>query len=366
MSIALKPRRTYVWMDSLGDWTWPGTAAPAVEIMPPAWVPALPPQPPSAAPASWEAPRRLRRRLALGGVLTAVAASSATVALGGPERVERLLGYRGAGDRPVAFAARPAIPVPARISSVRSVDLDGAGSSVAGINYHSAALSETGTFYVYLPPGYAAAARRYPVIYLLHGNSQPASAFLEVGLQGTLDSLIARHAIPPVIAVMIQGGPGANNWRNEGTHRYESYVLEVQELVDRLLPTVAARDARAIAGDSMGGYGALHISLGNPYRFGVAESWLGFFNGLGWQVRHDRPVLSRLGMHVFLYGAEGDKIADPLENAPFAASLRAAGADAHSAVYPGEHSLQTIEAHLASVLEFAGRALLHPAVRPAR
>ncbi len=39
----------------------------------------------------------------------------------------------------------------------------------------------------------------------------------------------------------------------------------------------------------MGGYGAMNIALGNPYRFGTVESWLGFFNGLGGEVHADRP-----------------------------------------------------------------------------
>ena len=136
------------------------------------------------------------------------------------------------------------------------MSIDHAGSTIAKASYHSVALHHTGSFYVYEPPGLRAAgtaagraARRYPVLYLLHGNSQTARAFLQIGLQGELDTLIARHAIPPLIAVMIQGGPGANNWRNLGDLYYESYVLEVQELVDRMLPTVArarrAGDRRA-------------------------------------------------------------------------------------------------------------------------
>ena len=92
-----------------------------------------------------------------------------------------------------------------------------------------------------------------------------------------------------MIAVMIQGGPGANNWRNLGGPHYESYVLEVQELIDRMLPTIAARGARAIAGDSMGGYGAMNVALGNPHASRVVESWLGFFNGLEAELRADRP-----------------------------------------------------------------------------
>ena len=169
--------------------------------------------------------------------------------------------------------------------------------------------------------------------------------------------MIARHAIAPVIAVMIQGGPGSNNWRNRGTRHYESYILEMQELIDRTLPTVPARNARAVMGDSMGGYGAMNVALANPYRFGVVESWLSFFNGLEGALRADRPVFSRLGLHAFVYGGESDHVANPEEDAPFAAALRAAGADAKSAIYPGEHNLETLQAHLSSMLVFAGHSL---------
>jgi enterochelin esterase-like enzyme len=248
---------------------------------------------------------------------------------------------------------------------------DAAGSTVAHASYASVALHHTGSFYVYLPPGLHAGARlagagtRYPVLYLLHGNSQAATAFLQIGLQGELDTLIARHAIPPMIAVMIQGGPGANNWRNLGDLYYESYVLEVQELVDRMLPTVSARSGRAIAGLSMGGYGAMELALDNPYRFGVVESWLGFFNGLEGQLRIDHHAISTLGLHAFVYGGAQDKIADPSEDAPFAAQLRAEGADAQSAIYPGEHNLETVHEHLPAMLTFAGRALASEAQRAA-
>ena len=176
-------------------------------------------------------------------------------------------------------------------------------------------------------------------------------------MQSTLDHLIAQHAIPPVIAVMIQGGPGTNNWLNLGARRYEAYVLEVQKLIDRMLPTIPDRSARAIAGYSMGGYGAMHLALTHPQSFAVAESWLGFFNGLEGRLHADRPLISHLGLRAFVYGGASDDIADSSENAPFAAALRAAGADAHSAVYPGEHDFATLEAHLESMLAFAGHGL---------
>jgi acetyl esterase/lipase len=101
----------------------------------------------------------------------------------------------------------------------------------------------------------------------------------------------------------------------------------------------------------------MNLALANPYRFAVVESWLSFFNGLEGDLRADRPILSRLGLHAFVYGGESDHIANPAEDAPFATALRAAGADARSAVYPGGHSLETLEAHLGTMLAFAGRAL---------
>jgi S-formylglutathione hydrolase FrmB len=345
-------------MDTLGDWSWPGTR-PAAEILPPPWVPTHPPRADAGGAAALAAtPQRAPlARLVLAALASAMLALGATVAVEGPVPLERLVGYGGSSAPPAArFASAssaPAIPLP----TLTEVSSDAAGSSIDHASYASPALSTTGSFYVYLPPGFAATAERYPVLYLLHGNSQPASAFLQIGLQGELDHLISTHQIRPLIAVMIQGGPGSNNWRNQGKRGYESYVLEVQQLTDRLLPTIATRSARGIAGDSMGGYGAMNIALGNPYRFSLAESWLGFFNGLGPELRAARPVISRLGLRAFAYGGEADKIADPEENAPFAAQLRAAGASAHSAVYAGEHSLETIEAHLGSQLLYAGRGL---------
>ena len=104
----------------------------------------------------------------------------------------------------------------------------------------------------------------------------------------------------------------------------------------------------------------MNVALANPYRFGVVESWLSFFDGLSRDLQADKPILRRLGLKAFVYGGEQDHIANPLEDAPFAAELRAAGADAKSATYPGEHSLQTLEAHLSNMLTFAGRSLSAP------
>ena len=364
MSLVRRATRTPVWMETLGEWSWPGTASASAEVLPPPWVPASPPRLETVvgdplATGSWQPQRSLTWRLGVWTLLSALAALAALTALRGPVGLERLVGYRGASAPPPAriLPAPRALAALTPLPRLLPVSRAGAGSLVERASYRSIALREAGSFYVYLPPGYAGASREYPVLYLLHGNSQLASSFLQIGLQRELDRLISAGVIPPMIAVMIQGGPGANNWRDWGRRNYASYVVEVQELVDRMLPTVATRGGRAIAGESMGGYGAMNVALGNPDRFAVVESWLGFFNGLDGNLRADRPILARLGLHAFLYGAAADRIASPAQNAPFAAALRAAGASAVSAVYPGEHTLGTVQAHLGGMLTYAGRTL---------
>jgi enterochelin esterase-like enzyme len=362
----VKSSLAHVWLDGPGDWAWPGASGgeAAVELSPPPWVPALPrrAEPVGGAPAipSGSARRRgLARRYGASLLLIVLAAVCVGLGLDGRADLERLVGARAAAHRSLAEISleRSNVTSPQPLPTIASVSHDAEGSSIDSSGYASQALHGEGSFLAYLPPGYAQTTTRYPVIYLLHGNGQTDGSFLQIGVQGTLDRLIAKHAIPPLIAVMIQGGPGTNNWLNLGATRYEAYVLEVQQLIDRMLPTIPDRAARAIAGYSMGGYGAMHLALTHPDTFAVAESWLGFFNGLEPQLRADRAAISRLGLRAYVYGGAEDDIADPSENAPFAAALRADGADAHSAVYPGEHDFATLEAHLEKMLAFAGRGL---------
>jgi S-formylglutathione hydrolase FrmB len=115
----------------------------------------------------------------------------------------------------------------------------------------------------------------------------------------------------------------------------------------------------------MGGFGAMHVALANPTRFSVVESWLGYFNHLDGELRADRAIIGSQGLHAFLYGATGDLAAEPWEDPAFAAELRSAGADAESAIYPGNHSLTTVSEHLEAMLLFAGRALREEETRAA-
>src|SRR5437667_11757217 len=71
----------------------------------------------------------------------------------------------------------------------------------------SAVVADDRDFFVYTPPGYDARAKQtYPVLYLLHGFSDDASAWSAVGRAHVLlDNLIAQGKAKPMLVVMPQG-----------------------------------------------------------------------------------------------------------------------------------------------------------------
>jgi enterochelin esterase-like enzyme len=353
--------RAQVWFDGLGDWKWPGSLEVS-ELVPPAWVPAIP-EGPAAGPARPGAAVHPRSRRFLVRRLVALLAAAAVGGTLGTLAIHPQSPLPGRRAVPTPVEAAFAVPEP--LPALQRVSAAASGSVIDSVHFRSGSIPHEGAFLVYLPPGYGTAAASYPVLYLLHGQDGHASAFVEIGIQSTLDHLIARGAIPPMIAVMVQDAPGMNNWRDFPERRSATYVVEVQELVDRMLRTIPVRAGRAIAGSSMGGFGAMNVALANPLRFAVVESWLGFFNGLEGAVRADRPVIKRLGLSAFLYGAAEDPVAVPSEDPEFAALLQEAGARAQGVIYPGGHSLGKVQEHLAEGVVFAARGLAAAQARAA-
>ncbi len=144
-------------------------------------------------------------------------------------------------------------------------------------------------FYVYTPPGYdAAGTRRYPVLYLLHGWSSLADAWLESGQANLiLDNLLAKGDVRPMVVVMPQGYgdmsfvlKGFGQWNDE-TKIANNLGLFSNALLTEIMPQVetgyrvlATREDRAIAGLSMGGGESLVIGLNHPDKF----AWVGGFS----------------------------------------------------------------------------------------
>jgi enterochelin esterase-like enzyme len=131
---------------------------------------------------------------------------------------------------------------------------------------------------VYLPPGYEANSdRRYPVVYSLHGNSAGGQIRLKSyygsPLPEIMDPLIAERKIGEIIIVQPNsinrygGSQYANstvsgNWADFIVHDLVAYI-------DRNYRTLAKPESRGLTGHSMGGRGALYLSLQYPGIFGV-------------------------------------------------------------------------------------------------
>jgi len=122
---------------------------------------------------------------------------------------------------------------------------------------------------VYLPPGYAAGDRRLPVLYLHDGQDWLDYAKLDV----ILDNLIARDAIPPVIAVLVP--PVDRRAEYSMTPEFEAFfVEEVVPAVDARYRTRRSPESRTVGGISAGGVAALSLALRHPEVFGkcIAQS----------------------------------------------------------------------------------------------
>jgi enterochelin esterase-like enzyme len=124
---------------------------------------------------------------------------------------------------------------------------------------------------VYLPPGYNESNNRYPVVYLLTGFAGRGTVMLnnsvfDENIQEQMDRLITSGAVAPMILVMPDGVTrygGSQYINSKGTGRYEDHLIE--EIIPFIDQTYRTRpNARAIAGKSSGGYGALVQAMHHP------------------------------------------------------------------------------------------------------
>lgn len=129
-------------------------------------------------------------------------------------------------------------------------------------------------FRVILPASYDAReenGRRYPVLYLLHGLTGNFANWVD------RTPLVAYTASLKMIIVTPEG---ENGWYTDSlskpNDRYESYIIkELIPEIDRKFRTIDQRNHRAIAGLSMGGFGAVKFGLKYPEMFRLAGSFSG-------------------------------------------------------------------------------------------
>jgi enterochelin esterase family protein len=166
------------------------------------------------------------------------------------------------------------------------------------IHWYDSAVSGTRRrLHVYTPPGYGKdPARKYPVLYLLHGSGDNDSHWMLMGRANVIaDNLIADGKTVPLVIAMPDGhvrerppAPPDDKTRLEIRKAFEKDLLEhVVPLVESTYRVRGDAAGRAVAGLSMGSAQALGVGLGHSDQF----AWVGAFSGA---LRSDDPVLASL------------------------------------------------------------------------
>lgn len=136
--------------------------------------------------------------------------------------------------------------------------------------FRSEAIGRDYKYTVYLPDSYKNDTKRYPVLYLLHGAGGDENEWIaKGGARETMDALIARKLIAPMIVVM-PGHTGA--WWVDGAKEKgeTALVKEVMPHAEGKYRIDAVRSNRLIAGLSAGGFGALNLVMKYPQMFAAS------------------------------------------------------------------------------------------------
>ena len=220
--------------------------------------------------------------------------------------------------------------------------------------------------WIYRPPVPDSAT--LPVVYFLHGYPGTQNDLQGAGFPALLDAAFAAGATPFVV-VAPNGQSDIHpdtEWADstDGKVRIESFIT------DTLIPAVEGtnrrdRAHRAIAGHSMGGYGAMNLGLRHPDLFGQIVSVAGYYH-------IDDP--DRMGGGTAVWAADnspdqhvgaGDAsrillIADAEEHDPlikgegqrYATLAQAAGQHPTFTVAPGGHTWAMVAGQIPTIVTF--------------
>jgi enterochelin esterase-like enzyme len=166
---------------------------------------------------------------------------------------------------------------------------------------------------VYTPPGYSR-NQKYPVLYLLHGIGGNEYEWSRGGVANVImDNLYADKKAVPMIVVLPNGRASKNSTAKDFKQQFKAFAVFEKDLLTDLIPFIektysvkSDREARALAGLSMGGGQSLNFGLNNLDSF----AWVGGFSS----APNTKPPASLIKDHAeaakklrLLYVGCGDK-----------------------------------------------------------
>ena len=169
---------------------------------------------------------------------------------------------------PVTASAAPAAPARSGATVVRSQQLT---DRLVELTVHSDAVGHDVGVRLLLPPDWQRFPNRtWPTLYLLHGCCDGDLGYRSWTNNTDAEALTAHTG---VLVVMPEGGPAGfySNWLS-GPAWETFHLTELRRLLER---EYRAGHDRAIAGLSMGGFGALSYAARHPGMFDAAASFSG-------------------------------------------------------------------------------------------
>jgi len=200
---------------------------------------------------------------------------------------------------------KPAFPDPPAGFNVKRDNIP--HGELTPVEYDSKSLGTRRRMRIYTPPGYST-ARKYPVLYLLHGIGGTDTEWTaSCHANNVIDNLLAEGKVAPMVIVFPDGNssrtaadlagggrapqaggaapaaaPGAGAGRGRGGMNMQAWLTPFEnDLLQDIIPYVDShysvytdRDHRALAGLSMGGGQTLNIGLVHPETF----AWVGGFS----------------------------------------------------------------------------------------
>jgi S-formylglutathione hydrolase FrmB len=149
------------------------------------------------------------------------------------------------------------------------VNAQKSGRVLESLKFKSNKVNYPVEYSIYLPPDYDTSQRSYPVLYLLHGYSDDETGWIQFGEANIIaDRGIANGDFPPCIIVMPDGKVSWYVNSYDGKDPWEDmFFQEFIPFIEKEYRIRSKKEFRAIAGLSMGGNGALLLSMRNPDMF---------------------------------------------------------------------------------------------------
>jgi enterochelin esterase-like enzyme len=220
--------------------------------------------------------------------------------------------------------------------------------------YKSKTLGTTRQLLVYTPPGFnPTAAKKYPVLYLIHGGSDTEETWTKVGRANLIaDNLIAQGKAVPMIIVMPYGNVRPSTIQDGFT---KDVMNDVIPFIESNYPVLTDSKNRAVAGFSVGGGQTLNIGLTNTNKFAYVCSYAPYTQTPEWQKNfgagyapNAAQVNNQLKLFTLSVGTEDFLYESVKQNI---AMYEGKGLKVKSYIVPGGHTWMNCKQYLATTLQ---------------